>query len=105
AQMDVLVKNDNFYCLELHVADPTPQTRLFRIFTHKGQFTHLDLDSSSGEKEVRYINDSQDVQNLYDSLYTSMTSQSYEKVDILASSQIGSEKSKQVSSFRLSAGK
>ncbi len=90
-----LIQQGNYYYnLELHVAEPPRKRRMYRIFTHAGVVSDLDADAEAGTKEVRYLGNLQDAEGTYSQLYTTMSGQGYKRVNLLASSRIGSDKAK-----------
>jgi hypothetical protein len=74
----------------MHVAQ-IQKRRKFRVFTHRGHVDQLDDDPVGGVKECRYVQNVEEAEAIYSSLYNTMASQAYNKVSLLSSSKIGSE--------------
>jgi len=90
AKEDVLQKGSTFFAIELHVAQ-IHKLRKFRVFTHRGHVDQLDDDPVGGVKECRYVQNVEEAEAIYSSLYNTMASQAYNKVSLLSSSKIGSD--------------
>jgi hypothetical protein len=93
---------NRFLDVELHVrlvpveGKPAP-SRQFRVFTHRGNADELeyqDDSASNTDKECFYVDGVEDAELLYASFYNKSVEQGYRRVELLASSKIGSDKAK-----------
>ncbi len=91
---DIKTNRNKYYAVELHVTDGS-----YRVFTHYGRTDDLETNPNAGAKESRFFDDEDEAEACYQNIYREKTSASkgYKEV-ALASSKIGSQKSRGSSS-------
>lgn len=96
---DIKNNNNKYYAIELHQAGGQ-----FRVYTHYGRTDDLETNPNAGMRESRYFVSLAQAQSTYQQIYAQKTSarKGYKEVN-LASSRIGSSKSRGQSSGHVDA--